>query len=213
MQTKAQFHNLNQNKHLDMDDPVFLERWEAYKGSQVEDLEVDEERINELTERFSQDYDLTDMNINDTLSLQQIVRETVEIEELQKLLSQARANNELTKVTHIDRVIKNKLQIISLLQQDLDITRKSRQDSKGESLHEYLPIIQKKARSFLKERLAYIYCPECRMLVCNAWFTDWEDDNQLSLTCPREECKHRFTVTSEELTKNRNNNIDGVLHV
>ena len=210
-QSKTQVRNLYQYKGKT--DEEFEQIWLEKYAEREPTPEVDENRIDEMMIKFAEDYDLTDMNINDTIALKQIARMSIELDELQKMLTKARIDNELTRVQAIDRVIKNIVSNISTLQMDLNISRRSRQSDKGETLHEYLPAILKKAKSFLKERLAYVYCPECKMLVVNAWFTEWDDNNVLCLTCPREECRFQFEVTSKSLARKRNKNIDNVLPV
>lgn len=211
MTTKKQYRNLVQNK--DLSDEEFEERWEAFVLKKQVEAAIDDSRVDEIMRQFEDEYDLTGMNINDKLALEQIARNSIEIEELQKIQTQARLEGSLMQVGTVSRIIKDLSSVVSSLQNDLDISRRSRQTNRGETLDEYLPEMQKKARAFLEERLAYIYCPECSMLVCNTWFTDWYSHNELHLTCPRSECQHQFTVTSKELINNRNKNIDGVLEV
>ena len=57
--------------------------------------------------------------------------------------------------------------------------------------------------------MAFIYCPECNMLVGTAWFLWPNADNKLSFKCKRkldtgEICKGKAVVSSKELMENNN---------
>jgi len=93
---------------------------------------------------------------------------------------------------------------VSKLQQDLNITRKSRQDSEGQSVTDFVIDLKARAKSFLADRLCEVYCPECKMLIAKVWFLYKDADNSLRLICGRENCGHDFTVTSADFAKNKN---------
>ena len=211
MTTKKQYRNLAQNRNLSEEE--FELAWQRFTEKKELESKIDESRIEEIMNQFEQEYDLTGMNINDKISLEQIAKITAMLDLVGDLLNQALLEGETTRSQKFTSINKDLTATLSSLQDDLGITRKSRQAAAGESLDDYLPEIQKKARSFLKERLAYIYCPKCNMLVANAWFANWDNHNELHLVCPRESCQHQFTVTSKELSKKRNKNVEGVLEV
>jgi hypothetical protein len=191
-------------------DNEFNEVWEDYKDRPPSDIEG---RIASVIDDFSKNYDLRDMNANDTLALRELARIFVQLEELGLMEQEAIDNGEVSKISALSKIKKEYLDNASKIQSDLNITRRTRQNDSGETLETYLPSIQKKARNFLSQRLAYIYCPKCRMLVANVWFTNWELKNDMRFTCPRVDCDNTFTVTSEFLFKNKNRNIDEVLSV
>lgn len=204
---KARLRNLVQYKNLS--DQEFNQIWETYRQEKESpDIELE---IQETMNKFSQDYELGDMNINDMLALRELSKIFILLDDLYEIERDAFENGEMMKISAIGKIRKDLIDNASKIQNDLSITRKSRQNDVGESLDTYLPGILKKARNFLSQRLSYIYCPKCKMLVANTWFTDYTKLNTLTLTCPREECGHVFSVSSEELAKGRNKNIEGVL--
>lgn len=172
-----------------------------------------EQKVQSVISELGRDYVIEDLNINDKLSLEELARSYTYVASLSMIERECLRNGDLQKMRIVSSIKKEYIDAISRIQNDLNITRKSRQTDEGESLGAYLPSIQKKAKNFLSQRLAYIYCPECKMLVSTTWYSDWQGDNVMSLTCPRDGCGHKFTTSSSHLARNKNKNIDGVLGV
>lgn len=206
---KKRLRNLAQYRHLS--DEEFDQIWDDYK-SQESSPDI-EQKIQETMQRFSEDYDLSDMNANDRLALRELAKIFILLDDLYEIERKAIENGEMMKISAISKIRKDLIDGSSKIQADLNITRKSRQTDVGESLDTYLPSILKKARNFLSQRLSYIYCPQCRMLTANTWFADWEQNNTVTITCPRQECGHVFSVSSKMLAENKNKNVDNVLNV
>jgi len=190
-----------------------------YKGMDDEELERIRSRIllggfddqiEDHIKSFQRDYDLTDMSANDKLSLLELARVFVLLEELDK-----RLNSELNSkhpdwvaVEKINRVIAQLRSDASTLQKDLNITRRARQDSKGQSVVDFIEDLKKRGKLFLKDRLAEIYCPKCKMLLCKVWFLYPDDDQKITLVCKRDSCGYKFTVKPSDYANNRNKNIN-----
>lgn len=207
VKNKSKMRNLVQYRN--MSDEEFNSVWETYSNKPEVDVDSRTEKI--MTD-LSLNYDLRDMNVNDTLALRELAKTFVLLDDIGLMEQSAFEDGELSKLSTLSKIKKEYLENVSKLQNDLNIARKNRQGD-VEALESYLPSILKKAKNFLDARLAYIYCPECHMLVANAWFNNWNLENKIELTCPREECNHRFDVTSQYLAANRNKNVEGVLHV
>lgn len=178
------------------------------------------DRVEEILQDFEENYDLSDMTANDLLSLKNLVQYYVYLEELnisiQQLLVEDGAS---TKLDQLFRIMERIQSQVSSIQTNLAITRKQRKSDKEQDIVSAWEDLKLRAKKFLSERLSYIYCPECKMLLANTWFLyPQEARNVLRLRCNRvingdtgEICGHEFTVTSAELAENENKNVEGVL--
>lgn len=201
----------NLPQYRDMADEDFEQAWEKY-NMVVEDSDSDAE-IEAIMEKVSQDFELRDMLINDTILLREMAKELVFLDKVGKVERQLLDDGAFAQLRAFSSIKKEHFDNVSRIQEDLNIKRKQRQNDTGDTLDMYLPSILKKAKTFYEQRLAYIYCPKCKMLCGNAWFTDWKVYNQIHMTCPREGCEHKFQVTSEYLSEHGNKNVEGVLPV
>jgi len=166
--------------------------------------------VQNVLDKFEQDYDLSDMNANDELALDNLAKIFVRLETYERRLDDADDVSDIDKLTRITERLRNDA---SKIQTDLGITRRQRKSEKEANLQTYIDDIKYRAAGMLTDRLNYIYCPKCHMLLCNTWFLyPDEKDNVLRLRCNRplgdsgEICGHTFTVTSQELKKNKNKN-------
>ncbi len=199
-----------------------------YKGKSDEELEAvqarifrgsTKERVQDVLEDFSSDYDLSDMNANDELALENLARIFVRLDDLEIQLDTEMMNTDVTKVGRLVKIAADLRKDASQLQQDLAITRKARKGDTEEDLVSYIEDLKSRAKKFLAERLSYVYCPKCQMLVCNVWFLyPDEQRNALRLKCIRtvnedtdKRCDTEFTVTSAQLKEMRNTNLEGVI--
>lgn len=206
--SKNRLRNLTQYKNLT--DEEFDNVWADYQDQP--DIDSDY-KVEKIMEDLARNYDIRDQYANDTLSLRELANLYVSLEALNHVEKQMMSDGNYSQVNNIARIRNDYIKNASQLQNDLNITRKARQSDDGETLDTYLPSILKKARNFLDQKLAYIYCPECKMLCGNCWWTNWEVSNTMDVTCPRLECNHKFRVTSLYLAEHNNKNVDGVLHV
>lgn len=205
---KNRLRNLRQYKELT--DEEFDNVWAEYEVQPDTDFDS---KVEKIMEDLAQNYDIRDQYANDTLSLRELASLYVSLEMLTNVERQMMADGSYNQVGNISRIRNDYIKNASQIQKDLNITRQARQADDGETLDTFLPSIKKKSINFLSQRLAYIYCPECRMLCGNCWWTDWNVSNIMKVTCPREECGNTFEVTSQYLAEHKNKNIDGVLNV
>jgi len=166
--------------------------------------------VKSILEQFEEDYDLSDMNANDALALDNLARIFVRLEKYESKLDDDIDVAMIDKLTRITERLRNDA---SKIQTDLGITRRQRKSEKEADLPTFIEDIKQRATSMLLERLSYVYCPKCHMLLANVWFLyPDEEDNVLRLRCVRavddtdKECDTTFTVTSKELKANRNKN-------
>lgn len=175
-------------------------------------------------DKLAEDYDLSDLNENDRLSVMDWCTIMVRIEDLEREVSVIIAGDQSEekwyKVERINKVLSSLRDSASQHQNNLSITRKARKGDNETSLVAVIDDYKARAKTLLSERLSYVYCPKCRELLCNAWFLFPEVDggNSITLTCGRTTdkgkiCGHRFTVTSKELKANNNRNLVDTLPV
>jgi hypothetical protein len=166
--------------------------------------------VQDVLKQFEKDYDLSDMNANDELSLDNLARIFARLEKYEGMLDEAKDVTEIDRLTRITERLRNDA---SKIQTDLGITRKQRKSEKEANLQLYIDDIKWRAAVMLKDRLNYVYCPKCHMLLANIWFLyPDKDENVLRLRCDRtlddsgEKCDNVFTVSSQELRDNKNKN-------
>jgi hypothetical protein len=197
-----------------MDDVVNLDPDRVYQD--VKD------RAQVLYNNLGKDYDLTDLNENDRVSVMDWCTIMVRIEDLEREVSNVMtndtSNDKWNTIEKINRILTTLRSSASTYQSDLSITRKARKGDNDTSVVAFIDNIKQRARQMLDERLSYIYCPKCRELLATTWFLfpDVNGGNSITLTCGRtldngKICGHRFTVTSKELSEKGNRNLTEVL--
>ena len=199
---------------------VFEDKYSGERDS-AEAIQSFEEEIERKIVEFGEDYDLSDLKINDREILRALVQATLSLEHLELWLFKRRndgADLSMDNILIFDKVNKVTSDLrsdISKLQGDLKITRKIRQSDKTESVLAYLDDLKEKARKFYENRMMYVTCPKCNLVLFSGWFLFPKSKNKLTFTCSRviEEnntlCDNTFSVTSEELLKNKGfNNLD-----
>jgi hypothetical protein len=178
-----------------------------------------EERVAEVMKDFEKNYDLSDMSANDMLDLNNLAYYYVYHEDLSKQLDEEIRDGSTRQVDSLMKIIERVGKRINDIQTSLSITRKQRKGDKEEDIVAAWEDIKTRAKKLLQDRLSYIYCPKCKMLLANVWFLYPEEQkNAVRLRCNRivdsdtgEVCGHEFTVTSKSLSENKNKNLDGVL--
>ena len=168
-----------------------------------------ESRIAGVIKSFEKDYDLSDMAANDMLYLEELAKVFLLLNDIEGHL-RAELESEHTdwlNFEKINRAAETLRVSASRIQRDLNITRKARQDTKGQSVVDFIEDLKTRAKHFLEERLLEIYCPKCKMLLCKVWYLYPLENNVLNFTCGRERCGYIFEVTSKHLRENRNKNI------
>lgn len=173
--------------------------------SRIEKGDLDE-RVEKVVASFEKDYDLSDMTANDVLSLNELAKISIMLGEVARILDFELQKDPVdwTDVERINRVSSSLRDDASKLQRDLDITRKARKGSGSTGVVDFIEDLKRRAKKFLDDRLASIYCPKCKMLVCKVWFLEPEQKNSVRIHCGRQRCRHQFTVKSTELPELKN---------
>jgi len=100
---------------------------------------------------------------------------------------------------------------ISSMQDDLKLTRKTRKEGEDDDFLSYLESLKQKAKVFYKQKMLYVFCPECRRLLATIWLLYPDNKkNILHLKCDNKNCNHEFDVILADLYKTGNRNIDDV---
>ena len=186
-----------------------------YKGKTEEELERIQhiifhgdfdERVKDVFASFEEDYDLSDMTANDKLALTETARIFVLLDDMEKALKRELGEGETDwiRFEKINKIAATLRDDVSKLQRDLNITRKSRQDSEGQTVADFIIDLKVRAKSFLSDRLCEVYCPKCNMLLAKVWFLYKDADNKLELICGRENCGHKFSVAQADFINNKN---------
>jgi hypothetical protein len=214
--SKIRFRNLKQYK--DLSDDEFDDIWEQ-KTTGIESIKEFENRIQKKIDEFSKDYDLDDLKINDMMSLRALAQAYITLDDLENYSYEFRKGGidpsrvmEMEKVNNVMSGIKRD---ISNLQGDLKISRKLRKGDKEESLVNYLEDLKIKAKTFYQEKMTYIFCPKCKMLLFTGWFHFPEKENHVTLVCNRKLqdgsfCGEKVKITSKELMEKHGVNIDNI---
>jgi len=200
--TPAQLRNLPQYRNLSEDELDLV----------VEQLQHGnfEDKVARVLQSFKHDYDLSNMSINDHISLEGLARLFVMIEETDKQIEDE-INNDQTDwgmVGSMNRTAAKFREDASRMQNDLAITRKARQGDEGQNVVDFLEDLKSRAKKFLADRLAEIYCPKCNMLLAKVWFLYPNEENVVHLECGRDGCGYKFDVTSKFLSENGNKNVE-----
>lgn len=209
----------NLPQYRNMDEEAFEEFVANREISMQPDLEFDK-RIAKEIEKFSEDYDLSDMKINDQIGLRALAQAMITLNDLEHASYRMRREGiNLDNIVLADKIAKQMSDLrndIIRLQDDLKISRKARKGEKEESVQSFLEEMKVKAKEFYEERMAYVLCPECNMLLGTVWFHYPEEKNSVRFTCKRKMpdnsyCNTVVTVTSKELLESRGTNKPEVL--
>ena len=178
-----------------------------------------EEKVQEVLESFEQNYDLSDMSANDMLGLRNLAHYYVYLEDLNHKIDDAMRDDNTGILERLIRISEKVQKSVTEIQTNLAITRKQRKSDKEQDIVSAWEDLKLRAKKFLEDRVSYVYCDKCRMLLANVWFLYPEEErNVLRLRCNRtidsdsgEICGNELTVTSQFLAENDNRNITGVL--
>ena len=136
----------------------------------------------------------------------------IQLDDLEQTAFVVRQKTDSTSVQileKINRILSGLRDDISKISADLQLTRKIRKQSKESSIIDAINDLRSKARNFYQERMLYVFCPECRMLLSTLWLNySSEEYNKLQLKCKR--CKHKFTQDLAPLYKTDNRNVEDV---
>ncbi len=210
-QSKKQLRNLRQ--YSGMTDEEFEEMFESLKEDELDEAALEAEIEKGLSE-FEDDYDLSDMKINDRIVLRDLVISMISLEALEKLFVTQRENLSDANILLMDRTsgVMSKLRHdISDMQSDLKLTRRIRKEGREESFMSWLEKTREKAEKFYKKKHLYIFCPECRRLEATVWLLYPDEATEISFHCGNEKCQHEYTVSLPELYETVNKNLEDVV--
>jgi len=192
---------------------------DALSGMDALDYEVATEtyeefqfRVTSKIDELHEDYEISDLKANDRFTLEELAKALVTLENLDLQLFDLRKSpiKNLTAIKDLSNIVNQMRTGISRMQDTLGISRKVRKDLGAETAREELNRQKELAKKMLTEKLAYVYCDKCTMLLSTTWFLFDGKENTLSLTCGREyfneetaevthTCDHVTTVTSTQL--------------
>lgn len=209
---KTSVRNLNQYKNLT--DEEFEEVW-IQKTLDLEPSKEFEKRIDKKLEAFSEDYDISDLKINDKETLRALIQALISLEDYEQAMFKLRGeginSNNLQLMEKVNKMMSDLRSDVSKLQNDLNITRRYRKSDKEASVINYIDSLKEKAREFIEAKHSYIYC-ECGMLLGTVWtLYPNEPRNKIQLVCNRKLedgtiCGKKTTVTTDELQENNGTN-------
>ena len=216
---KAKLKNLVQ--YRDMSDEDFDQIWEKKVVGAMPSTEF-ESRINRKLDEFAQDYDLSEMKVNDTASLRALIQAIIALEDYEQIIFRMRSSGEdigNADINILDKISKIMSELrgdIGRLQDDLQIKRKVRNSDKESSVISYIDSLKLKAKQFVEARSMLVVCPKCSMLLASLWTLYPEEDNKLVLHCHRklengQECGEKITINTKDLLKTKGTNVIDVL--
>jgi hypothetical protein len=203
----------NLPQYRDMSEEEFTDAIENKEFSEDFSEEF-KRRTEEKKEELSRDYDLSDMKSNDLLMLEALAQSMVALDDFEAEAYAKRKNISYDNISIIDKmqkIVSDLRSDISRQQTDLKMSRKIRKGDDREDVIQKVATLTEKANQFYKEKMAYVICPNCDMLLATIWVQYPEVDNELNFTCNRRKggrepevlCNHKFTVTSTELWANK----------
>lgn len=210
--SKKRLRNLKQNQGLTDEE---FDRVYEDKYLSVEKSKVFEKRIQEKLREFEQEYDLTDMKVNDKTSLRALIQGVIALEDYEQTLFLLRTSEDGINADNVyifekmNKVASDLREDISKLQSDLKISRRSRKSDADSSFIDYLESIKAKAKKFYESKMSYIYCPKCKTLLGTLWtLYPEEKKNKIRLVCNREiddnlKCDGEVVIGTVELLENK----------
>lgn len=173
-----------------------------------------ESRIEEKLNKFSDDYDLSDLKENDKASLRAMIQAIIALEDYEQLVFTLRKSIDSENLLIIDKVSKIMEGLrkgISDFENNLNITRKHRKSDQEASVLSYIESLKQKAREFYESRMSYIFCPRCHTLLGTIWTLYPEEGNKIELICKQKDkngnpCDTRVVVGTKELLENKGTN-------
>ncbi len=196
-----------------MSDEEFEEMFESLKDEEIDEEALEAEVEKGLSE-FGDDYDLSDMKINDRIVLRNLVLSMISLEALEKQFVGLRENLSDANILLLDRTsgVMSKLRHdISDMQGDLKLTRRIRKEGREESFISWLAKTKEKAEKFYKRKHLYIFCPECRRLEATVWLLYPNEATEISFHCGNKTCGHEYTVYLPDLYETENKNLEDVV--
>lgn len=208
--SKKRIRNLAQ--YRDLTDEEFDDMWETQNEVGEEDnediLEELKQRIKGKLDELEKDYDFSDMKANDMMQLESLVLAMLQLDDLEKEVYIRRTDISDSSMLALEKLNKIMSQLradISTISTDLQLTKKIRNKSKDVSIVQRWEELSKKASEFYKQKMLYIFCPDCRTLLCNVWLLYPENEkNKVTVYCERCNTKHEINLCELYDTGNKN---------
>lgn len=175
-----------------------------------------EERIERKLAEFAQDYDISDLKINDRDALRALIQAHITLEDYEqhlfKIRDQGISDASMFAVEKFQKAMSDLRSDISKIQQDLNITRKVRKSDQDVSVMAFIDNLKSKAKRFYESKMSYVFCEKCNMLIGTFWTLYPEEErNKIALVCNRvledgTKCGHKTIIGTKDLLKNRGTN-------
>lgn len=175
-----------------------------------------EARIAKKLEEFGEDYDLSDLKINDRDALRALIQAQLTLEDYEQHLYRIRQEGiseaQLFSMEKFQKAMSDIRADISKLQNDLNITRKIRKSDQDVSVMAYIDSLKKKAKQFYEAKAGYVFCEKCNMLLGTVWALFPEEErNKIAFVCQRDmgdgtKCNHKTIIGTKELLERRGTN-------
>jgi hypothetical protein len=178
-----------------------------------------EKRIKEKMDKFADDYDLTELRVNDILSLRALCQAIISLEDLEQQSYKLRAgelNNDTIFITEkVSKMMTDLRQSISQISEDLKITRKHRKSDKEANVIAYIDDLKVKAKKFVEARSMMLWCKKCHTLLFQGWFLYPNvKSNKIKLVCQRDVdghiCGGEIEITTKELLEMGGRNFENI---
>jgi hypothetical protein len=205
---KSKIRNLKQ--YASMTDEEFEEMF-AKKEIGILPDKYWEERIDKKLKEFGEDYDLTDLKINDKYDLRALAAAVLHLEDYDMIVNKINADGisdgNIYILNQVSKIQTDLRSDIAKIQDSLKISRKSRRSEKQEDAVSALEEIKAKAKKFYEQRMMYIFCPKCNELLATMWFQYPQfKTNKIKLQCHRSidgvVCDGEVEITSAWLLEN-----------
>lgn len=209
---KAKLRNLVQ--YRDMTDEEFDVVFDKLKDNidKSEDINL-EDRIKETIDRLALDYDLSDMKSNDMVQVRALALAQLQLEDLEleafKVRQDAVDGTTIQILEKLNRILSSLRDDITKISNDLQLTRQIRKQSKETTVIDAIKDLKTRAYKFYKQKMLYVFCPECKMLLATIWLQYPDTKTKITFTCKR--CNNRFTQELSELYNTDNKNLDDVV--
>lgn len=155
--------------------------------------EETKELAQQYFDNFQKDYVLGDLKANDRIALEiicwlyaQVRYNQDRIVDYQNAKDDPYADKGIKSlVADNEKIIKS----ITILENQLSISRSARLKEEGTEVVDVIQALREKASKFLEQKLHYIFCPKCNMLLANIWvlYRNEPDAYDLKFICKREE--------------------------
>jgi len=213
---KNSFRNMRQYKDLSDDefDKIYNEMVFG-----VEKDEVIQDKFDRIMGDFENEYDLSELLPNDRIVLKSLVSAMIQLQDYEVFLNTASKegvnSNNIVTVEKISNICKSLRNDISNMQNDLGITRKTRKNDKEQNVLSFIEDLKKKAAQFSQQKMQYIFCEKCGVLLTTVWWKNPETSkNKIVVHCNRkleddEVCGWSKSFSSKELAElNGSNRLD-----